>query len=62
MSNAPLPTFDDNVANREKAIIALEKVKAYEKKTTLFRLQVNKNTIVCCKNEDRLEDYKKALK
>ena len=29
MSNAPLPTFDDNVANREKAMIVLEKAKEY---------------------------------
>lgn len=62
MSNTPLPTFDDNVANREKAIIALEKVKAYEKETKLFRLEVNKNTIVYCQNEDRLEKYKKHFK
>lgn len=62
MNNAPLPTFDENVANKEKAVIALEKVKVYEKKTKLFRLQVNKNTIVCCKNEERLEDYKKHLR
>ncbi len=62
MSEAPIPTFDDNVANREKALLALEKVKAYEKKTKLHKLQINKNTIVYCNNEDRLEDYKKLLK
>ena len=62
MSNAPLPTFDDNVANREKAMIVLEKAKEYEKKTMLHKLQINKNTVVYCKNEDRLEDYKKILK
>lgn len=54
MSEAPIPTFEDNVANREKA-------KAYEKKTKLHKLQINKNTIVYCKNEYRLEDYKKYL-
>lgn len=62
MSNAPLPTFDDNVANREKAMIVLEKAKAYERKTKLHKLQINKNTVVYCQNEDRLEDYKKLLK
>lgn len=62
MSEAPIPTFEDNVANREKALLVLEKAKAYEKKTKLHKLQINKNTIVYCKNEDRLEDYKKILK
>ena len=33
MSEAPIPTFEDNVANREKALLVLEKAKAYEKKT-----------------------------
>ena len=62
MSNVPLPTFDDNVANREKAIIVLEKAKEYEKRTKMHKLQINKNTIVYCKNESKLEDYKKLLK
>lgn len=59
MINAPMPTFDDNVANREKALIALEKMKKYEKSIKLHEVKIDSRTMVYCKNEDRIEQYKK---
>ena len=45
--------------DKVKAQAFLEKAKAYEKKIKLHRLELNSYTTVYCKNEDRLEDYKK---
>ena len=44
---------------KTRAEKALEKMKKYEKTITMHRLQLNDRTVVYCKNEDRLEDYKK---
>lgn len=49
----------DLIYERTRAEKNLEKMKNYEKKTKLHTLRLNEKTIVCCKNEDRLEDYKK---
>lgn len=46
----------DEISRAKKT---LEKMKEYEKKTKLHRLQIDDKTVVYCKNEDRLEDYKK---
>lgn len=62
MNNIPIPTFEDNVANRERAKIILEKCKEYERKAKLFSLNIGKSTVVYCNNEQRLEEYKKLLK
>lgn len=53
--------MDLHTINEEKsrARALLEKAKAYEKKIKLHRLELNSYTTVYCKNEDRLEDYKK---
>lgn len=54
-----IETREEIVDENSKAKKALEKMKNYEKKTKLHTLRINEKTIVCCKNEDRLEDYKK---
>lgn len=46
----------DEVTRAEKA---LENMKKYEKSIKLHRARINSRTIVYCKNEDRIEQYKK---
>jgi hypothetical protein len=49
----------DEVNEKSNALKALEKMKKYEKTITMHRLQLNDRTVVYCKNEDRIEQYKK---
>ena len=42
-----------------KAQKALEKMKKYEKSIKLHEVRIDDKTIVYCKNEDRIEQYKK---
>ena len=49
----------DEVNEKNNAQKALEKMKKYEKSITMHRLQLNDRTVVYCKNEDRIEQYKK---
>lgn len=44
---------------KSKADNALRKMKEYEKTIKMHYLRINEKTVVYCKNEDRLEDYKK---
>lgn len=37
----------------------LEKMKEYEKSIKMHTAQIRNGLIVCCKNEDRIEQYKK---
>lgn len=46
----------DEITRAEKA---LEKMKKYEKSIKLHSARINSRTIVYCKNEDRIEQYKK---
>lgn len=48
-----------NSEEKEKAVELLKKAKKYEEKVTLHKVRINEKTIVCCKNKNRLEDYKK---
>ena len=42
-----------------KAKKALEKMKKYEQSIKLHEARIDDKTIVYCKNEDRIEQYKK---
>lgn len=42
-----------------KAQKALEKMKKYEQSIKLHEARIDDKTIVYCKNEDRIEQYKK---
>ena len=54
-----IDTREDIVDEYIRAKKALEKMKNYEAKTKMFTARINDKTIVCCKNEDRIEQYKK---
>ena len=43
----------------DKAKKALEKMKKYEQSIKLHEARIDDKTIVYCKNEDRIEQYKK---
>lgn len=42
---------------RERARQVLEEYKRIEKETKLHKIQLNRNTVVYCKNRDQLERY-----
>lgn len=44
---------------RTRAEKTLEKMKKYEKSIKLHEARIDSRTIVYCKNEDRIEQYKK---
>ena len=46
----------DEISNAQKA---LEKMKKYEQSIKLHEARIDEKTIVYCKNEDRIEQYKK---
>lgn len=47
----------DRLDSRERGIRLLEQLKAKEKKIKFHARKIGKNTIVYCKNEDRLDEY-----
>lgn len=49
----------DEIKEKQRAKINLERMKEYEKTITMHRFQLNDRTVVYCKNEDRIEQYKK---
>lgn len=44
---------------REHARELLKEYKKVEKKTKFYKVKLNKNTVVYCKNEDQIEKYKR---
>lgn len=50
-------TNEENVDNRTKAQILLDKLKKAEQKIKLHKKIIGKNTIVYCKNKERLSEY-----
>lgn len=51
--------FDEATENKTRAEKALAEFKQTEKKLTLHTKKIGRNTIVCCKNKDRFEEYEK---
>ena len=49
----------DEIREKQRAKSNLERMKEYEKTITMHRLQLNDRTVVYCKNEEKLEQYKK---
>ena len=52
-------TYDEVTANKERACSMLRKMKELEKNTKMHSERINKNTIVFCKQKDRINEYKK---
>lgn len=52
---------EEELEERSKAFILLQKLKAQEKKTRFHKEQLNNNTVVYCKNRDNLRLYKQLF-
>lgn len=50
----------ERLENKSKAIILLESLKKKEQTIKFHERRINKNTIVYCKNEERLDDYERS--
>lgn len=53
-------TLQDKVASKTKAEEMLERLKKKEKKIKFFERRIGKNTIVYCKNKERLDEYEES--
>lgn len=51
-------TLEEKAENKARAMRLLERLKKIERKTTFYTKKLNNNTLVCCKREERLNDYK----
>ena len=50
-------TLEEKIDSRTRGQKLLEQLKAKEKKIKFHERRIGKNTIVYCKNEDRLDNY-----
>lgn len=48
---------EEKFEHKRKAQVLLEELKRKEKKIKFHERRIGKNTIVYCKNEDRLDEY-----
>ena len=48
---------EERIKNMDKSKVLLEQFKAKEKKIQFHARKIGKNTIVYCKNKDRLDEY-----
>lgn len=48
---------EEKIENKSKSRILLEHLKEKEKTINFYSRRINKNTIVYCKNEERLDEY-----
>ena len=48
---------DEKFEYKKKAQVLLDELKKKEKKIKFHERKIGKNTIVCCKNEERLDEY-----
>lgn len=48
---------EEKIENKSKSRILLEHLKKKEKTINFYSRRINKNTIVYCKNEERLDEY-----
>ena len=55
-------TLEDKVVSKNNAYESLERLKQEEREITFHKKRINKNTIVMCKNEDRLKIYEEQYK
>lgn len=55
-------TLEDKVISKNNAHVSLERLKKEEREITFHKKRINKNTIVMCKNEDRLKIYEEQYK
>lgn len=54
--------FEEQAKQKNNASELLEKLKRQEKKTKFYKKRLNNNTIVMCKNEDKIEIFRESLK
>lgn len=51
---------EERIDNQRRGKSLLEKLKEKEKKIKFFERRIGKNTIVYCKNEERLDEYEES--
>lgn len=51
---------DDKFEHKRKAKVLLEELKRKEQKIKFHERRIGKNTIVYCKNEERLNEYEES--
>ena len=51
---------EENFDNKTKAQILLDKLKKKEQSVKFHTRNIGKNTIVFCKNKERIEEYEKS--
>jgi hypothetical protein len=51
---------EEKFEHKRKAQVLLEELKRKEKKIKFHERRIGKNTIVYCKNEDRLDEYEES--
>lgn len=51
---------EERAENRTRGQQVLEKLKEKEKKIKFFERRIGKNTIVYCKNKERLDEYEES--
>lgn len=51
---------EERINSRDRGKILLEQLKAKEKKIKFHARKIGKNTIVYCKNEERLDEYEES--
>ena len=52
---------EDQIESKSRAKKMLAELKRKEKNITFHVRQINKNTIVYCKNEDRVDEYEDSF-
>lgn len=51
---------EERLENKSKSRILLESLKKKEQTIKFHERRINKNTIVYCKNKERLDDYERS--
>lgn len=54
--------FEEQAKQKNNASELLEKLKRQEKKTKFYKKRLNNNTIVLCKNKDKIDMFQESLK
>lgn len=54
--------YEENIENRSRASKLLSELKKIEKNTKFHAKRISKNTVVMCKNEDRIKMFENSIK
>lgn len=54
--------YEENIENRSRASKLLSELKKIEKNTKFHTKRISKNTVVMCKNEDRIKMFENSIR